>query len=148
MYSNMYSSVVHRGFYSDWFPVLQGTRQGGVMSQVLYLVFINSLLEQLVYSQLGFQIEGLHLCAPSFADDMTLLSLSITSLKTMIDICYKYSCLWRYQYNSNKCAVVTFNESKRAYKRSTSKKRNTIIWEQNAINTLTTLYLLNILIGN
>ena len=29
-----------------------------------------------------------------------------------------YSCLWRYQYNLDKCAVVTFNESKRIFKRS------------------------------
>ena len=63
---------------------------------------------------------------------MTLLSLSITSLKTMIDICYKLSCLLRYQYNSNKCAVVTFNESKLVYKRSSRSwvMGNDIIYEK------------------
>ena len=49
---------------------------------------------------------------------MTILSLSSKALQEMINICYEYSCLWRYQYNSGKCAVVTFNESKRVYKRN------------------------------
>ena len=29
MHSEMYSCVMYNGFCSDWFPVLQGTRQGG-----------------------------------------------------------------------------------------------------------------------
>ena len=118
MHTGMYSCVMYNGFYSDWFPILQGTRQGGVWSPFLYLVYIDSLIEQLVNSNLGFQVEGSSLCAPSFADDMTLLSLSSKALQSMIDICYQYSCLWRYQYNASKCAVVTFNESKRSYSRS------------------------------
>ena len=36
----------------------------------------------------------------------------------MISICYSYSCRWRYQYNSDKCAVVVFNESKNAFRKS------------------------------
>ena len=57
------------------------------------------------------------MCAPSFSDDMTLFSLSSKALQSMINICYQYSCLWRYQYNTSKCAVVTFNESKRSNSR-------------------------------
>ena len=49
---------------------------------------------------------------------MTLLSLSSKALQEMINICYRYSCLWRYQYNPDKCAVVTFKESKRVLKRN------------------------------
>ncbi|KAH3693536.1 uncharacterized protein LOC127862565 [Dreissena polymorpha] len=28
----------------------------------------------------------------------------------MMDICYKYSRVWRYEYNASKCAVIVFNE--------------------------------------
>ena len=47
-------------------------------------MYIDSLIEQLVSSTFGFQIEGLSLCAPSFADDMNLLSLSSKALQEMI----------------------------------------------------------------
>ena len=49
---------------------------------------------------------------------MTLLSLSRKALQEMITMCYRYSCLWRYQYNPDTCAMVTFNESERIFKRS------------------------------
>ena len=32
----------------------------------------------------------------------------------MMDTCFKYSCKWRFQYNSSKCAIMTFNETKKA----------------------------------
>ena len=34
----------------------------------------------------------------------------------MISIYCHYSCLWRYQYNPLKCAIVTFNETNQSYK--------------------------------
>ena len=57
------------------------------------------------------------MCAPPFSDDMTILSLSIKALQKMITMCYMYFCLWGYQYNPDKSAVVTFNESERIFKR-------------------------------
>ena len=115
-HSDMRSCVLCNGFFSDWFPILQGTWQGGIWSPFLYLIYINDLIDQLVKSKLGFQIEGVSFCAPSFADDMTLQALSCKALQSMISFCYRYSCLWRYQYNPLKCAIVTFNETSRSYK--------------------------------
>ena len=112
MHNNMSSCVLYKGFYSDWFPVLQGTRQGGVWSPFLYLCFINGLIENLVKLNIGFSIANNSLCAPTVADDMLLLSLSRNSLQIMLNECYRYSCMWRYQYNASKCAVVIFDNSK------------------------------------
>ena len=116
MHSDMRSCVLYNGFFSDWFPILQGTRQGGIWSPFLYLICINDLIDQLVKSKLGFQFEGVSFCAPSFADDMILQALSCKALQSMISICYRYSGLWRYQYNPLKCAIVTFNETSQSYK--------------------------------
>ena len=114
MHSDMYSCVLINGHMSDWFPVLQGTRQGGCWSPFLYLIYINDLISELQNSSYGLSIGHISVCAPTVADDMLLLSLSIKSLQNMIDICYNYSCRWRFQYNPSKCAVIVFNETKRS----------------------------------
>ena len=44
LYAEMKSCVKYKGCTSNWFPVLQGTRQGGVLSPFLFLTFIDKLL--------------------------------------------------------------------------------------------------------
>ena len=110
LHSNMNSCVLHKGYMSDWFPVLQGTRQGGICSPFLYLCFINDLIVKLENLNVGFSICNSSYCAPTVADDMLLLSLSRKSLQIMLDECNRYSCLWRYLYNPSKCGVLIFND--------------------------------------
>ena len=39
LHKNMTSRVVYNGHYSVWFPILQGARQGGVVSPFMYLCY-------------------------------------------------------------------------------------------------------------
>ena len=50
--------------------------------------------------------------ALSFADDVTLLALFPSFLKTFSNICHQYSVTWRYEFNHTKRGVVTFGENK------------------------------------
>lgn len=118
MYTDMYSCVKYQGQRSYWFPVLQGTRQGGVLSPFLYLLYINDLLYQLESSGLGFCIYDINCCCPSVADDMLLGSYSKVGLDKMMNICFRYSVKWRYLYNALKSLVIVFNESKNVYQQS------------------------------
>ena len=119
LYSGMKSRVRVKGVVSDWLEVKQGTRQGGVTSPFLYLMYINGLIEKLEASRLGFCIFNDSCSCPTVADDMLLLSLSPNGLQQMMTICYEYSCQWRYDYNASKCAVIVFNETEHAFKRCT-----------------------------
>ena len=47
MYDGMTNCVHYMGYRSQWFPVLQGTGQGGIISPFLYLLFIDGLIKQL-----------------------------------------------------------------------------------------------------
>ena len=94
----------------------QGTRQGGVSSPMLYLVYIDGLLKELQNSKLGFCIYDYNYASPTVADDMCLVAYSKSSLDQMLNICHNYSRQWRYDYNASKCAVIVFNESARDYK--------------------------------
>ena len=117
LYNNSQSIVRHNGLFSEPFSVAQGTRQGGVTSPSLYLLYIEDLIKELENSGYGFCIAGGNCSSLSVADDMALLSFSRVGLQAMMNICYKYSLKWRFMYNPAKCSVVVFNESKHAYKR-------------------------------
>ena len=53
MYTDMTSCVRYQGHTSRWFPVRQGTRQGGKCSAILYLLYINALIKALEQSGHG-----------------------------------------------------------------------------------------------
>ena len=62
----------------------------------------------------GLCLAGVDLSSVSVADDMVLISLTSFGLQKMLEICYEYSCKWRFLYNPSKCAVIEFNEVERA----------------------------------
>ena len=73
----MESCVKGHSSKSDWFPILQGTRQGGVISPFLYLIFINDLLYELEASGFGIGLHDINCCSPTVADDMACVLLKI-----------------------------------------------------------------------
>ena len=112
----MTSRVVYNGHYSVWFPILQGARQGGVVSPFMYLCYSDDLINELCRCVSGFMLLGI-LCVLAVADDMVLLSLSKNGLDMLMRICYQYSCKWRFDCVPVKCSVLVFNETKFAYDR-------------------------------
>ena len=64
---------------------------------------------ELCQLDIGITLFNHSLSAPSFADDMTLLACFPSCLNIKIQLDYKYSCSWRYQFNYGKtgeCAVT------------------------------------------
>ena len=46
-----------------------------------------------------------------FADDIVLLAENKEDLQTLMDITYRYSQTWRFNFNYDKCAVVIFEDT-------------------------------------
>ncbi len=76
LYEGAKCSVLCNGRSSDSFPILQGTKQGGVISPFLYLVYIDELMRKLASIDDGFVIYNQDCSCPTVADDMTLISFS------------------------------------------------------------------------
>ena len=73
------------------FRVTNGVRQGGVISAILFSVYINELIEELRKSNLGCHIDGVFLGAFLFADDVFLLSGNIGGLQELVNICSDFA---------------------------------------------------------
>ena len=76
LHSDMISCVLYKGHKSDWFKVLQGLRQGGVLSPFMFLCYNDDLLEQLTKCTVGLKMLNTNVSCPTVSDDMVLLALS------------------------------------------------------------------------
>ena len=113
-YATSSCSVLLNGSVSSEFPILQGVRQGAILSPLLYSIFVDELLDHLQASSAGVSVNSINCAAPMFADDLALVAASGERLQTLLDICSSYASKWRYHFNSSKSGVMVFGESSRS----------------------------------
>ena len=69
---------------SDW-QVGNGTRQGGVMSGLLFNFYLNELMKEICALPQGCKLAGTVMNIICYADDILLLAPSVTGLQVLID---------------------------------------------------------------
>ena len=62
-------------------PVSNGVKQGGVLSPILFCIYIDKLLQRLKVSGYGCHIGDIFFGALGYTDDVTLLASRLSSLK-------------------------------------------------------------------
>ena len=113
-YTSSSCSVLQCGDHSRSFPILQGVRQGAILSPLLYSIFVDDLLNTLDHSCLGARIGEVFCGAPMYADDLALVASSPEELQAMLDIVSHYASQWHYRPNSSKSVILVFGESPRS----------------------------------
>jgi hypothetical protein len=78
------------GKKSSTFRLTNGTRQGSVLSPILFSVYLFDLLGDLRRLQLGCHIAGCWYGACGYADDLILLAPNRQVLQQMVSVCEKY----------------------------------------------------------
>ena len=112
LYTEVRGQVFCSSTLSRKFDISQGTGQGSILAPFTYEVYINSLLNELMNHCYAISINQLSLPSPSFADDIALLALYPALLTSLMDMCYKYSTKWRYEFSHTTIGVVTYCETK------------------------------------
>ena len=114
---NWYCNSITSGSWNDvlsgMFALEAGIRQGGALSPVLFAVYVNSLLEKLQNNGLGCHIGMLFMGAFMYADDLVLVSASISDLQSMIDVCVNELNSLDMKINAKKSSCIRFG---RGYK--------------------------------
>jgi len=91
---NMYTSSVARvswnGIFSQSFTVENGVRQGGVVSPVLFSLYIDGLLQRLWDSGVGCFIGSVYVGPLAYADDVALLAPTPSAMRRLLQICENY----------------------------------------------------------
>ena len=112
MYHGILSAININRQRSDWFCVLQGVRQGGVLSTFLFLVYLNDLLNELENSNTGSHIGFIDCCCPTYADDMAVLANSPHALQFLVRVIYNYYYKYRLELHIIKSCVIVFGKLK------------------------------------
>jgi hypothetical protein len=91
MYEEQTCWVKLGGNKSRTFKVTNGTRQGSVLSPLLFSVYLDDLLVKLRNLGLGCHIGGLWYGGCGYADDLILLAPNRDVLQRMVDVCQLYA---------------------------------------------------------
>ena len=95
---------------SDSFHVSNGVRQGGVLSPMLFAVYVDSLLEMLEASGVGCYSGGCFVGAVCYADDIVLLAPCASALRVMLDICDTFASSHGLVFNAAKTQLICFRQ--------------------------------------
>ena len=85
-----------------------GVRQGGVLSPYLFALLVDDVLVRMNNCGLGCRFKSLIVNAIMYADDLLLLSISLTDLQTMVNLCTKMFIELDLPININKSLCVRF----------------------------------------
>ena len=100
------SFVNWNGPNSELFPLLSGVRQGGILSPLLVSLYVNTVLEKLESSQLGCFVNFNCYNSFMYADDIILISNSVTDLQLMLNMCCDIFNELDLPINVNKCHCI------------------------------------------
>jgi len=82
------------------FQVLAGVRQGGVLSPILFSVFLDSIICKLRTSGYGACIGSHYFGCLLYADDIMLVSHSVYVMQIMLDICSEEAVSLDFTFNT------------------------------------------------
>ena len=109
-YMNMEYSCKWGAAYSDWFKVLCGTKQGGILSPDFFAIYIDDLIKELRKSKVGCHVLGVFIACILFADDMTLLAPTRHAMQHLLEICDQYCLKFCLKFNVAKTKSMVFGK--------------------------------------
>ena len=116
MYVDQFMCVKWNSAISERFDISNGVKQGGVLSPVLFCVYIDGLLCKLKQSGLGCNVGNIYCGAFGYADDLALLSPSVCGLQKLVDICRNYAAEFDISFNCKKSKMMVFSKGHSSHK--------------------------------
>ena len=111
-YCNQKVCINWNGAKSTLFSATNGVKQGGVLSPRLFNVYLNELLSKLRENGLGCHMNGQFVGTFIYADDITILAPSHSSLQSMLTICDQYASRHHLIFNPTKTKCMFFPTNK------------------------------------
>jgi hypothetical protein len=86
-FTNIFIKVKWCDSVSRFYRLKSGIRQGGILSPIFFAIYVDKIVSKLAQSGLGCYVKGFFSGMWLYADDVVLLSASVSHLQTMIQLC-------------------------------------------------------------
>jgi len=93
------------GILSDYVLAVNGVKQGGVLSPVLFCLYVDGLLVKVSKADIGCFCGSNFVGALAYADDIVLLAPTASALRKMLAISDSYASEFHIVFNANKSNV-------------------------------------------
>ena len=107
-YSSQQLKVRWAKTFSNCFHTTNGVRQGGVLSPILFTVYIDDLLIAFESCGIGCFWKHHFVGAVCYADDISLLAPSPSALRYMLDTCLSFAIQHHLTFNPDKTQLIKF----------------------------------------
>ena len=128
-YEKSIISVRWGSSFSYFVSLETGVRQGSTLSPKLFALFVDEILVRLNQSGLGCHIKGMPFNAIMYADDLLLISISITDLQQMIDICTRVLDSCHLEINPNKTVGLRIGPRHQVKNCTVNVKGRPLVWK-------------------
>ena len=91
VYEDQFAWVKWGGSKSDQFCMTTGTRQGSILSPILFLMYMDPLLQELRALGIGCHVAGVYMGAVGFCDDLLLLAPTLDAMQMMLNTCEHFA---------------------------------------------------------
>ena len=111
LYTNQVLRIKWSDYLSENINVSNGVKQGGILSPILFIVYMDVLLLRLKQSKVGCYIGNNFCGALGYADDVALLCPSLSSLKIMLGIADDFGREYDVKFNSEKYQLLIYSDN-------------------------------------
>jgi len=105
-YTKCILCVRWNGAIAFWFCISTGVRQGGVLSPVLFAIYMDILVNRLLMAGYGCKLLNEFYGCLLFADDIMLLSHSVNATRCMLQVCDQFAVDIDVKFNSTKSVAM------------------------------------------
>ena len=92
--------------HTERFATTNGVKKGGVLSPLLFSLYLEPLLQRLISSGFGCWVGSTYCGALAYADDVVLLAPTVHAVKQQLEICARYAQEYRVLFNASKSKLI------------------------------------------
>ena len=136
MYQNQRLRIKWNKVFSNEFKITNGVKQGGVLLPLLFGIYVDHLIERLRESGLGCTVGPHFAGCVVYADDIVLLSPTITGMEEMLKISLDFSEKFHMKFNASKSQYIIFSPKGNSRKTNGIFVGNRLIHSQSKVTHL------------